>query len=542
MVNHSIFTEEPGVTEKILLLGNNALTAGIAQNLNGSEVDLVLATLDPKADLSATVTDVASNNKKIQVMTESRVAACTGSVGDFTIQLNSNQQQQALQVSQIVLSEDIEQQLDYGAYGLQPATAIVPLTEIENTVSTNAKSKSAYSQAQTLVFLLGLYHESTPENTRRAMKLAQLSQEAGKQVYILTGNLKVGDQGLERLYRHARDVGVILIKFSHTRPRIQMAESGQVVIEFDDEVAGRSFRLTPDLTILDETSQPTTYLRDLINIFELETDPSGFAQADNVHRIGVGTNRAGILVAGPARNLLSQREHQMDMAAVVLKGSLPIEPADPETKSGAEIDVGSCIRCLTCHRMCPHGAIQVNTRVQVLSRACEACGLCAAECPREAIQVPGIDGFNADAHSADPKRASKEEDYTPTILAYCCSRSAFPASRLADCLTPMMPTGLKIIEIPCAGSLSLDHMLTGFRLGADGTLVLTCHTDNCHARHGNQRALERVEMLQAQFTNIGLDKERLHFTTLASNMGTAFADIVIEFEKTLRELGPSKLK
>ncbi len=530
------------MTEKILLLGNNALTAGIAQDLIDLDVDLVFATRDRNAILPAALTDVASNKKKIQVLTESRVTACTGSVGNFTIQLNTNQQKQSLQVSQVVLSLDAEQQLDYGVYGLQPATAILTLTEIEKMVSKNTKSESAYSQAQTVAFLVGLFHETTPENTRRAMKLAQLSQEAGKQAYILTGNLKVGDHGLEQLYRLTRDIGVILIKFSHTRPRTQIDESGQVVIEFDDEVAGRPFRLTPDLTVLDEVSQPTTYLKDLIEIFELEADPSGFAQADNVHRIGVGTNRAGILVTGPAKNVLGRREHRMDMAAVGLRGSLPVEPSDPESLNSAEIDVGSCIRCLTCHRMCPHGAIQVNTRVQVLSRACEACGLCAAECPREAIQLPGMNGFNMGSHMAEPKRASKDQEYTPTILTFCCSRSALPASRLAKCLSQTMPNGLKIIEIPCAGSLSLEHLLTGFRLGADGTLVLTCHSDNCHARHGNQRALERVELLQNQFANIGFEKERLHFATLASNMGMAFAEIVTEFEKKLRGLGPSRLK
>jgi coenzyme F420-reducing hydrogenase delta subunit/Pyruvate/2-oxoacid:ferredoxin oxidoreductase delta subunit len=321
-----------------------------------------------------------------------------------------------------------------------------------------------------------------------------------------------------------------------------MNASGQVVIEFDDEIAGRSFRLNPDLTILDEAARPAAYLRDLISTLGLETDPSGFAQADNVHRIGVRTNRAGILVAGPARNMLSQREHRLDMAAASLQGSKPTAQSELKTLARAEIDPGSCIRCLTCHRLCPHGAIQVNTRVQVLSPACEACGLCAAECPREAIQVLGMNGFNIGAHLVDPSRPAKGDDFSPKVLAFCCTRSAFPASRLADCLTPTMPRGLKIIEIPCAGSLSLDHVLTGFRNGADGTLVMTCHTDNCHAGHANQRALERVEMLQDQFTHIGLETERLHFATLASNMGRAFADIVIEFDKKLRELGPSRLK
>ncbi len=530
------------MTEKILILGNNALTAGIAQDLNDSDVDLLLATLDHKTDLIPDVQNVGRNGPIPEVRTQARVIACRGSIGNFTVTLATGQQTRSLTVSQIVIAEDAEQQADYGIHGMHPDRSILTLSELEKVILVDTEIESSYGEAQTLAILMGLDKETTPENTRRAMKVAQKSQEAGKQVYMLTGNLKVGDQGLEQLYRRVRDAGMVLIKFSHTRPRMQMDDLGRVRLEFEDETAGRSFRLTPDLTILDEITQPTTYLQDLVKIFDLENDPSGFAQADNVHRIGVGTNRSGILVAGPARNVLSQREHRMDMDAVALRSSIPVELPEPESLARAEIDVGSCIRCLTCHRLCPHGAIQVNTRVQVLAPACEACGICAAECPREAIQLTGMDDLNIEACIAEPNGPIKNKDFTPTILAFCCSRSALPAKRLADCLNLTMPMGLKIIEIPCAGSLSLDHLLTGFRKGADGTLVLACHSDNCHAGHGNQRALERVEMLQNQFTNIGLEMERLHFTTLASNMGTAFAEIASEFELKLKELGPSGLK
>ena len=530
------------MTEKILLLGNNALTAGIAQDLIDSDIDLILATPDHEADLSTHVKDLVRNNQASEILTQSRVTDCRGSLGNFTVQLTAGQQRHSLLVSKIVIAEDAEQQTDYSLHALHPDPSVMTLSEIERNSIPDTKIESVYGEAQTLAFLMGLKQETTPENTRRAIKLAQKCQAAGKQVYILTGNLKVGDQGLEKLYRHARELGIIFIKFSHSLPRLQMDDQDRIIIEFDDEIAGRPFRLSPDLTILDEVRQPTSYIQELIHLFELETDPSGFAQADNVHRSGVGTNRAGIMVAGPARNVISQREHLMDTAAVALRSSTSIESSDSESKAGAEIEVGACIRCLTCYRLCPYGAIQVNTRVQVLSRACEACGICAAECPREAIQLPAVNAFNIGTCMADQNGLSKGEKYTPTFLAFACSRSAIPASRLAGCLSPTLPAGLKIIEIPCAGSLSLDHLLTGFRHGADGILVLTCHTDNCHASQGNQRALERVELMQNQLAKIGFEKERLQLITLASNMGTAFANIVTEFENNLRELGPSRLK
>ena len=529
------------MTKNILLIGNNVLIAEIAKDLNDCGHTPIVATPANKAELSAAVLDASQTCQRMRVLTQARVSACSGSVGDFNVQVRVGSQTQSLEISQIVIAEDAERTINLGAHRLRPASSILPLTQYENLIRPKKENETLYGDATNVAFLMGLRQETSPESTRRAMLAAQHCQQTDKQAYILTGNLKVGDWGLEQLYRSSRDGGAVFIKFGHSRPKILMDDHDRVIIEFHDEIAGRPFRLTPDITVLDEEIEPTTYLQELIHIFDLETDPSGFAQADNVHRIGVATNRAGILVAGPAKNIHSRREYQMDGGAVALRSSIPIEPSEAESLTRAEIDVGSCIRCLTCHRLCPHGAIQVNTRVQVLPQACEACGMCAAECPRKAIQMPGTNDFNMGAERAIPNEPGKGDVFNPKMIAFCCSRSAFLASRLADCLYPALPRGLKVVEIPCAGSLSLDHLLASFQNGADGTLVLTCHSDNCHARHGNQRAWERAEMIQTQLADIGFERERLYVATLAANMGAAFADIVTDFEKKLREIGPSRL-
>jgi quinone-modifying oxidoreductase subunit QmoB len=101
---------------------------------------------------------------------------------------------------------------------------------------------------------------------------------------------------------------------------------------------------------------------------------------------------------------------------------------------------------------------------------------------------------------------------------------------------------LRVVEVPCSGSVSYDHIFAALHNNADGVMVLTCHKGNCHSEHGNIYADQTVEQIQEMFSRIGFEKERILIQTLASNMGTEFAGIVDRFEKTLVKLGPSRLK
>ena len=93
---------------------------------------------------------------------------------------------------------------------------------------------------------------------------------------------------------------------------------------------------------------------------------------------------------------------------------------------------------------------------------------------------------------------------------------------------------VNVIEVPCAGSVTPEFILSAFSLGADGVLVLTCHEDNCHSRQGNRFARTRADQASAFLTQCGADATRLVFKTLAANMETELDTILSEFSATLR--------
>ena len=105
-----------------------------------------------------------------------------------------------------------------------------------------------------------------------------------------------------------------------------------------------------------------------------------------------------------------------------------------------------------------------------------------------------------------------------------------------------LPPGLKIVEVPCAGSLSRDHIFSAFKNGSDGVLVLTCHKGNCHSEYGNTYAHRRVDQISDLLSQLGFEPERLAYRTLASTMGMEFSERVNAFEDALVKLGPSRLK
>jgi coenzyme F420-reducing hydrogenase delta subunit/Pyruvate/2-oxoacid:ferredoxin oxidoreductase delta subunit len=256
----------------------------------------------------------------------------------------------------------------------------------------------------------------------------------------------------------------------------------------------------------------------------------------------VFTNRKGILVAGPARSVQSLPGQFADADNAVLSlRNIERHPAD-QTAAKAQIDNGKCVRCLTCYRLCPYRAIQVNTRVSIAPPACEGCGICLAECPRGAISfVDQKKTAGSGVPAAEVKRPTAES-FMPSITAFCCSRSAAGAAQLAACMGKKLPHGFQMVEVPCGGSVSLSQILRAFNSNADGVMILTCHEGNCHSEVGPRYARQRVEQISEHLRSIGLEGGRLVQKTLASNMGVEFAGTLIEFEKQLLEMGPISLK
>ncbi len=519
---------------RTLLIGSGPCAVNIAKNLLIQDVEVVVAVNEKNNPILEDL-----KNDSAEILFNTRVKDCKGFVGNFDVAMDVDGEKLERTVSNIIIAEEDLRKPKFSDYGLFPTDNVVALTEIVERQETDA----GIADIEKVVFVTGLNNEGNPVITADIMQTCLAMQtDFNISTYILTRNLKVGDNGLEKLYRNTKEAGTVYIKFTEETPEIRQDDAGKISILFLDEITRENFRLTPDITVIDEDILPADSLDSLAKIFKIDTDRAGFVQADNVHRLSVFTNRKGITVAGPSRGIQSHAEQMTDAANAVMAALELFENGLDEETVRAEINRGKCVRCLTCLRICPHRAVRLKNRVSVVPEACESCGICTAECPKGAISIKGLGSSDI---LGGPDKLENNGDigtFVPVITAFCCSRSAAKAWELSSHMGLDLPQGLKVIEIPCGGIVSLDYVFAAFKANADGVLIMTCHEENCNSGMGNVYAKNRVDSIAGLLSQIGFEQERLKVTSLASNMERDFSVMTQNFEKRIKDLGPSRLK
>jgi len=91
----------------------------------------------------------------------------------------------------------------------------------------------------------------------------------------------------------------------------------------------------------------------------------------------------------------------------------------------------------------------------------------------------------------------------------------------------------------CSGRVDLEFILKAFSNGSDGVFVGGCRLNECnYITHGNYRALNAVLLCRRIMAHIGLNPERLRIEFMSAGEGNVFTDVVDDFSRKVRELGP----
>ena len=91
----------------------------------------------------------------------------------------------------------------------------------------------------------------------------------------------------------------------------------------------------------------------------------------------------------------------------------------------------------------------------------------------------------------------------------------------------------------CSGRVDLAFVLRAFSNGTDGVFIGGCHLNECHyITDGNHHAFAMVQICRKMLAHIGLNPERLRIEQMSAGEGIRFAEVMNDFSKKLRELGP----
>jgi heterodisulfide reductase subunit A len=336
---------------------------------------------------SLMIKEIEGDNN-IEVLTSSEMVKVEGKAGDFAVRIRKGTEESSRVFGGIVFATGYE---TGGDSQFKPSTHVTS----QNGLANMLQASNLTGKPRTVGFVFDLSDENSRVPAMATLNNALAAkQKWGSEVYVFCKNVKVDGEGLESLYREARECGVVFVKFEE-KPKIS-AQDGRVKIESKDVLLGENTTLDCDLLVAEEKFSPSQGTGTISSLLNVRTDSRGFYQDENVHLYPVASERRGIFFVGDCRGDSGPGRVLADVSSVVTSVYELLWPGKMVVEQDkVKVDPQKCRTCLTCLRVCPHSAVGL-TRVdngrevaEIWDVACDGCGICAAICPAKAIEFEG---------------------------------------------------------------------------------------------------------------------------------------------------------
>lgn len=323
----------------------------------------------------------------------------------------------------------------------------------------------------------------------------------GIEIDIITDMVRFNHAWMPLEYEECRRAGV---RFFRTRLPEFINEDTSLKLRIHDEAIafdqhGQSIDLSYRLVVIDPVFRSNSMKTLFWSPQEPPQDPDGYYGRLNHHYSSVETGRNGIYIIGAATGMKSTARCLEDVSNLlnVIKRKVTV-------RDTPHVDEQKCVACLTCARLCPHGAITVSTTSHIDPAGCSACGICAAECPACAISMP------PSIHQVCSKVVQGR------VLVYCCQGSGKDSIQNWLAMNPSF-NPIEIHHLECGGELSTKTILDHFIQGVSLIILLICQDGNCRHINGNNRLAKRIKQLRNMLSQVGLSPDRIVVIRTASN-------------------------
>ncbi|MFH1540075.1 MAG: hydrogenase iron-sulfur subunit [bacterium] len=132
--------------------------------------------------------------------------------------------------------------------------------------------------------------------------------------------------------------------------------------------------------------------------------------------------------------------------------------------------------------------------------------------------------------------------FEPKIICFLCNWCSYAAADSAGSNRKIVPSGIRIIRVPCSGRVEPDLILKSFREGADGVLVCGCHPGDCHYVEGNYKAARRMHLMKTMLGQFGIEPERFRLEWVSAAEGDRFVEVATGMFEAVKKAGPVKLQ
>jgi F420-non-reducing hydrogenase iron-sulfur subunit len=159
----------------------------------------------------------------------------------------------------------------------------------------------------------------------------------------------------------------------------------------------------------------------------------------------------------------------------------------------------------------------------------------AREHPMGAEEMP-----NSPENPRAGHQRAHDGDFQPRILVLACNWCSYAGAYLAGTSRLQMPPNFRVVRVMCTGRVDVLMPLMALARGADGVLISGCHPGDCHYQTGNEKAWRRTQFLKGVLAHFGLS-DRVLMVHVSAGEGNRFQEIVTEFTRLIRTLGPCPL-
>ncbi len=349
-------------------------------------------------------------------------------------------------------------------------------------------------------------------------------------ISVFYTDIRAYGKGFEDLYLRSKETGVRYIR-GLPGEVIEDPQTKNLKLRVENTTTSRVEEHELDMVVLSVGLVPGEDLQHLTQIVNISRTADGFVMEAHPKLRPVDAPTPGIFFAGSVEAPKDIKDSVTQAGAAVARSSILL---NADTLQGdaikAVVNPDKCTSCGLCARVCPFGAIEVDTKnktgARVITAACAGCGACAAECRFGAIDIHHFE----DSQIMAQIEAALEEKPEQKIITFLCNWCSYAASDMAGVSRVQYPPNNRFIRVMCSGRVSEKYILHAFKLGAPIVLLSGCHIGDCHYISANHWTMKRADRLWNRLEKLGIRPDRLRLEWISAAEGPRFAQIMRDIE------------
>lgn len=326
----------------------------------------------------------------IELMLNARLAGVSGSVGEFSAEIESPSGRTEFKAGAIILATGAQVLIPEGLFGYNGADVITQW-EFERRLS---QPGSIGAKHILMIQCAGSRNSTRPYCSRiccpTAVKNAMLIKKASPETAVTIAFRDIPAE-YETEFKRAAKGGVEFVRYDLSRP--PEIENGRATIQ--DTISGQARVLQCDLVVLSTPLVSAADAPEMARMLRIPMDEHNFMVEEQIKLRPKNLLPAGIYVAGCAHWPATTSEAIAQGLSAAARAYKVLD-CGKLMKEGtvASIDSRICRGCGRCVDVCAFNAISLTPIGDGLMQArldqtrCQGCGACAAVCSASAISLP----------------------------------------------------------------------------------------------------------------------------------------------------------